>query len=135
MQENYVYLKADLPIAAKIGYYYDHLKNAREAGFDCLADWIRVLHAKYDGKALKVGEEVGVCYGTILKWFYNLCLPVRPKGGKDEKPHARRHEVGDIYQQTLSGLKTAKELGVSARQVYKWLERDGIPRIGRKGKK
>lgn len=121
---NYVYLKADEPIGAKISYYYDHLENARTAGHDCLADWVRALHAEHDGKASKVGRVLGLEFATIIKWFRNLCLPVRAKGGKDPMPHPRRGEVGEIYQQTGSGLKAAEILGVSPSLVYRWLRAD-----------
>jgi len=135
MWQNYVYLEADRPIAERISFYYEHLVNAQKAGHACLADWIRALHGQCKGVASKVAEVLGVTYKTAIKWFYNLCLPVRARGGSKPHDHPRRSEVGDIYRRTLSGVKTAKELGVCTRQVYKWLERDGIPRVGKKGKR
>lgn len=129
--ENYIYLKDDEPLGAKVAYYYDHLGNAKKAGHSCVADWVRALHAEHDGKASKVGAAMGVTYATVLRWFYNLCLPVRSKGGKDPMPHPRRGEAGSIYARTGSGIKTAVELGVSTRQAYKWLEQDNIPRKGK----
>lgn len=121
---NHVYLRADEPIGHHIDYYYDHLKNAKEAGYDCLADWVRALHSEHSGKASKVGEVLGLTYATMAQWFRNLCLPVRTRGGKDPMSHPRRGEVGEIYQQTGSGLKTAEILGVSPSLVYKWLRAD-----------
>jgi hypothetical protein len=121
---SYVYLDADRPIGKRIAYYYDHLENARAAGHGCLADWVRALHAEHDGKATKVGEALGLTYYAVTGWFRNLGLPVRTRGGKDPMVHPRRGEVGDIYQQTGSGIKTAEILGVSPPLVYKWLRAD-----------
>lgn len=133
--ENYVYLKKDEPLGASVAYYYDHLENAREAGHSCLADWVRALHAEHGGKASKVGQVLGLSYGTVTKWFYNLCLPVRQKGGKDPMSHPRRREVGEIYRRTSSGIRTAEELGISVKLAYDWLRADNIPRTGKRRKK
>lgn len=133
--ENHVYLRADEPLGERIAYYYDHLENARNAGHDCLSDWVRRLHTEKGGKASDVASAIGVTYGTVLKWFRNLCLPVRQRGGRDPMSHPRRREVGEIYRRTGSGIKTAEELGISVKLAYDWLRADNIPRTGKRRKK
>lgn len=122
--EPYVYLNADRPLGKRINFYYERLSNAKLAGYGCLADWVKALHKEYKGNASHVAAKLGTTYKTVVKWFRNLGLPIKARGGKDPMHHPRRNEVGKIYQQTGSGIKTAKILGVSTAMVYRWLRAD-----------
>jgi transposase len=119
----YVYLEADKQLGKKISYYYDHLENAKKAGYSNLVDWIKALHSTYEGNATKTATKIGVTNNTILGWFRRLNLSIKKRGGREPLSHPRRHEVSALIQQG-SRRTVAQELGVSMPLIDKWLRED-----------
>jgi hypothetical protein len=110
-------------------YYRARLQAAKAAGYKNLEDQVLRRYREI-GSALRVAKEIGVNQKTILLWLRRLDEPIKPRGGRTHA-HPEAHRVRSEYERLGSGPAVARELNMSSRTVYNYLDALGVPRIKR----
>lgn len=90
-------------------------------------DHDEALRMHRDGKTdRQIAKHFGVSHSAVWQWRQRQGLPLN-RESNEYRARFDRGEALRLYQLGLSDRAIAKPLGVTARAIYKWRKRQGMP--------